>query len=362
MQTVSGQVARFLEGPRGTLHGLVLDGGQVVRFPAEKGHLVSLIVSVGSHVGVEGTPHPLSETEDYWEPVLITNFDSKRSISFLAPKSQVRPGMLSPTHPHPAASLVHPDVSSTPETSSLKALGDQQARGAHGASTAFADERTTAQPSSHSHPPLVTRQDAAASIGQSYDCLHRVQAILAYLHIMKRSVPGIGQLLDEAKHTYEQALARYQARSYVAATEFACASASLSRVVEILISRTVRSDDSLPSLVPPPPDLYSQSTSSTDVEHSLAETESVLSRIHWLLEHGTLPLEDRTQVRRIASWGDALYKQAKHSYRQASMPDAVELAQAALAGAHSAEHVCRKWYVGQTVRSPDRPFASLRPH
>jgi hypothetical protein len=176
---------------------------------------------------------------------------------------------------------------------------------------------------------------------------------------MKRNVPGIGQLLDEAKHTYEQALSRYQSQSYVAATEFAAASASLSRVVEILISRNVRTDDSLPSLVPPPPDLYSQSANSTDVEENLAEAESVLSRIHWLLEHGTLPLEDRTQVRRIASWANALCKQAQHSYRQSSLPDAMELAHAALAGADSAEHICRKWYVAQSFPSPERASQPL---
>ena len=98
------------------------------------------------------------------------------------------------------------------------------------------------------------------------------------------------------------------------------------------------------------------------VEEDLAEAGSVLSRIHWLLENGTLPLEDRTQVRRISSWGDALYKQAQHMYRQTSLPDAAELAQAALAGAYSAEHVCRMWYVGQVAQSSDKVSATLHPH
>jgi hypothetical protein len=198
--------------------------------------------------------------------------------------------------------------------------------------------------------PSGDRSEAAEVIGQSFDCLHRVQAIVAYLRIVRRDVPGIGQLLDEAKHTYEQSLERFQNGNVAAAREFAAASAGLSRVVEILISRTLRYDSGLPSLVPPPPDLYSHSGDCSRVEADLEEAEFLLARIHWLLEHGTLPLEDRTQVRRIASWGDALFKQAQHSYQLVSMPDAVELAQAALAGAHSAEHVCRKWYVTPEIR------------
>jgi len=81
------------------------------------------------------------------------------------------------------------------------------------------------------------------------------------------------------------------------------------------------------------------------VEEDLAQAEAVLSRIHWVLENGTLPSDERAQVRRIASWGDTFYKQAQRTYRDAGLEDAAEFAQAALAGAYSAEHVCRKWYV-----------------
>ena len=75
----------------------------------------------------------------------------------------------------------------------------------------------------------------------------------------------------------------------------------------------------------------------------------MLSRIHWVLENGTLPSEDRAQVRKIAAWGDAFYKQAQHKYRDTVLEDAAEFAQAALAGAHSAEHVCRNWYVSHPI-------------
>jgi hypothetical protein len=190
----------------------------------------------------------------------------------------------------------------------------------------------------------IARNDAARSIGQAYDKLHRIQAILAYLHIMKHRVPGISQFLDEAKHTYVQALSRFAAGDFVGAKEFADASGSLSRIVEIVMSRTLRSDSMLPSLVPPPPKYLSVPPEPVRVEEDLAHVESVLSRIHWVLEHGTLPSEDRAQVRKIASWGDAFYKQARYTYRSSVLEDASEFAQAALAGAYSAEHVCRKWY------------------
>lgn len=368
MQTVSGQVERFLQDSQGDLFGLVLDGGEVVRFPVKQGHLVTLIVGLGSHVGVEGILHSGSAAEEYWEATLITNFDSKRSVTFLAPKCQVKPGMRRDS-PSSTASLAHPGTSVAKGKLEEKAVEDRAPEPRHlsleeTASHHEAQPSTLpSQPASRSwHPPNLALNDAAVSISHAYDRLHRVQAILAYLHIMKRKVPGISQFLDEAKHTYEQALARYESRNYVAASEFAAASVSLARVVEIIMSRTLRSDTTLPSLVPPPPGHSLHSNEPGHVEGDLAEAESVLSRIHWLLENGTLPLEDRTQVRKIASWGDALYKQARHSYRQAALPDAWELAQAALAGAYSAEHVCRKWYVGQDALPSDRVSEILRPH
>jgi hypothetical protein len=357
VQTVSGQIERFIEGAGGAVHGFVLDDGQVVRFSAEKAAGVSWIVCVGSHVGIEGVLH---SDEGYWEPFLIMNFDSKRSVKFLAPHSQARPGMLPHSHPKPGASLVHPAISHS-DSRTEGPVHNEILRGEK-------PGHFPAQPSStfnahrivrSAQPPIINRDDAAASISKSYDALHRVQAILAYLHIMKRDVSGIGQLLDEAKHTYIQALSRYDSRSFVAASEFAAASTDLARVVEILISRTVRSDSSLPSLVPRPPDSFSQATDPADIKENLTEAESTLTRVHRLLEKGTLPLEDRAQVRKIASWSDAFYHQAQHCHDRASLADASELARAAVTAAYSAEHVCRKWYVGQTLVPPNEVSESL---
>jgi hypothetical protein len=358
VQTVSGQIERFIEDPRGAVHGVVLDGGQVVRFSVEEAPGVTRIVCVGSHVGIEGILHSDGSAEEYWEPFLIMNFDSKRSVTFLAPNSQARPGVLTHNHPQPKASLVHPAIPDPASHAESPVDDEVPSEKGFGRSPSKPSSSLNRNWTVHTaEPPVI----ATADISRSYDALHRVQAILAYLHIMKRDVPGIGQLLDEAKHTYVQALSRYDSRSFVAASEFAAASAGLVGVVEILISRAVRSDSSLPSLVPRPPDSPSHATDSSEIEENLTEAESILSRVHWLLENGTLPLDDRTQVRRIASWSDAFYLQAQHSYRGASQADASELARAALAAAYSAEHVCRRWYVGQTVVPSNEASEPLGP-
>jgi hypothetical protein len=203
--------------------------------------------------------------------------------------------------------------------------------------------------------------EAASAVSRAYDLLHRIQAILAYLHIMKRRVPGISQFLDESKRTYEQALSQFGNRDYSGARELAAASGQLCNLVELVMARTLRADTNFSSLLPPPPRNLGEDTDSSQVEEKLAQVECVLSRVHWLLENGTLPLEDRTQVRKIASWGDALYQQAQHNYRSSELQDAAELVQASLAGACSAEHVCRRWYLGHSSQ-PDMAAPELSPH
>ncbi len=79
----------------------------------------------------------------------------------------------------------------------------------------MASQPRPSQYASHEDPqrghlplPRAMRSDAATEIEHAYDSLHRIQAILAYLHIVKRQVHGISQMHQEAKHTYEQALSR----------------------------------------------------------------------------------------------------------------------------------------------------------
>jgi hypothetical protein len=396
MMFISGRVAKLMRNGDGHLNGLVLEDGWEVRFPEELGNQLACAISEGRAVAIEGVPRSDDFLEGYIYATRITNIATGPSASLPALKRKGKPGMQTRITPAETASLapirerqqsqesecsaneVHsPAVEAsatgtadaaetTPEitnTNDEPASNHQEGRQS---SDGPEDWRPMSRPISLRaaagalHPRSyfqllagetdpsgehAVRNDAARSIGRAYDTLHRLQAILAYLHIMKHRVPGISQFLDEAKHTYEQSLSRFAANEYTGAKEFAEASESLARVVEIVMGRTLRSDSTLPSLVPPPPKRLGSTPETGHVEEDLAHAESVLARIHWVLEHGMLPSEDRAQVRKIASWGDAFYKQAQYTYRNAVLEDASEFAQAALAGACSAEHVCRKWYV-----------------
>lgn len=358
MSSVSGRVSGFLRDPDGEVKGILLDNGREIRFPPTLWHLVSPIINEGCLVEVEGVPRAVDFPDRHLLARRFTNLDSKQSAILPAPIAGSKPGMQSKATPTESASLAHPisqlqeeeksaELPSGPDGGTVnQILAEADSKPQHLASSSQSSIRGN---SGKDKDEEVERKGAARSIGIAYDSLHRIQAILAYLHIMSHRVPGISQFLDEAKHTYEQALALFSADDYAGAKEFAEASGSLSRVVEIVMARTLRSDSNLPSLVPPPPDHSSASLEPEHVEEDLAHAETVLSRIHWLLEHGTLPAEDRAQVRKIASWGDAFYKQARHTYGEAVLEDAAEFAQAALAGAASAEHVCRKWYLGHSV-------------
>jgi hypothetical protein len=99
--------------------------------------------------------------------------------------------------------------------------------------------------------PRTTRNDAAIELGQAYDCIHRIHATVAYIKIMDISInnPGFRSIFDEAKHTYQRALSLYEGRDFEGALEFASASRELSQVLEIILSRALRSDLLYPTLV-----------------------------------------------------------------------------------------------------------------
>jgi len=366
MHRVKGTLSMFLYNSDGALSGFLLVGGQEVRFPANRENIsaVRRVLPVNSIVEVRGEVQPGDNVGDvYVQASFITNLTSQRTAT-LPRLSQNKPGMLSDGAPNEVTSLAHPGSENSKVSDNEKSKDSPTPEG-RGCAVLGPDpndaESQTLRPGSYFHhlmakPPVhgaeeVGRNIAARCIGRAYDSLHRIQAILAYLHIIQHRVPGISQFLDEGKRTYEQALARFGNAEFSSAQEFAQASDGLSRVVEIVMARTLRSDTSLPSLVPPPPGYEALCSEPQQVEEHLVEAESILSRIHWVLENGTLPSEDRAQVRRIASWGDALYKQAQRTYRTAVLEDAAELALAALAGAHSAEHVCRKWYTSHPAHS-----------
>ena len=333
MESVSGTVSKFLNDQTSQVMGFVLDGGEEVLFPSSHSSLVTAILTKGSRVQIEWDAHSGCADDESPCVSLITNLDSKRTASLPAPVCLGKPGMPTITTPTQTASLAH--------------LEDNGA---------LAPMRTpTGGPTGEHLPggniplPRATRNDAAAGIENAYDALHRIQAILAYLKIMKRPVPGVGQFLNEAKHTYEQALSQYDARDFEGAREFAGASLGLSLVVDIIVSRALRADTTYPSLVPPPPRHLSSPADSNRLQGNLDEVQRVLSRIRWLMANGTLPLEDRTQARRILSWSETLYRQSRLMREHGTQQDASELAQAAHSAAYSAEHICRKWYLTRNM-------------
>jgi hypothetical protein len=352
---VSGQVAKLNRDRHGKINAILLQDGREVRFPDGCAELISSVVEEGCVVRIEAEADSEDFPEGHIRATLITNLETKQTAALPALKHKGKPGMQVNNTPVNTASLASDlrgrnnldcgsltDRDCEPAVSNLRAQDGPAPFHPVSYFRSIVHEGDTTGANGAGN-------DSARSIGLAYDNLYRIHAILAYLHIMKHRVPGISQFLDEAKHTYEQALSRFGAADFIGAKEFAEASGSLSRVVEIVMGRTLRCDSTLPSLVPPPPEHPAANLEPEHVEEDLAHAESVLARIHWVLEHGTLPTEDRAQVRKIVSWGDAFYKQARRTYRDAVLEDASELAQAALAGASSAEHVCRKWYANHPV-------------
>jgi len=357
MQSIYGKVIEILRDPTGRVNGFVLEGGHEVCSPAGQLDLVAAVITLNSRVEISGDLQNGSDEEEFLNAAQITNLDSNRTATLRAPVCLRKPGMLSGTTPTSTASLAHLKMMEKDGPAVSIPQGDGRLD-----PIALLLEKMASQPRQSRHasdedlqrghvPPHARRSDAAREIEHAYDSLHRIQAILAYLKIVKRQIHGMSQMHEEAKHTYEQALARHAARDFEGARDFATASGCLSRVVEGVISRTLRSDTSYPSVVLPPPEHTGACGDSCRVHDDLTTVEAVLSRIHWLMDNGTLPLEDRTQVRKIAAWGDAFYQQARRMFQHGSHEDAAELAQAAIDAAHSAEHICRNWYVAHAADS-----------
>jgi hypothetical protein len=367
MQAIRGKVIEFKSDAVGRVNGFVLDGGEEICFSADHLGDVTQIATLNSSIQIMFDFQYGSKEQSVLTATQITNLDSKQSASLPAPVCLRKPGIPSEATPAKTASLAH---LRTVEEGRLTATGTPVAGSPDPIGLLL--EKMASQPrpprrgsdeylqGSHAPLPRAMSSDAATEIEHAYDSLHRIQAILAYLNIMKRQIHGMGQMHEEAKHTYEQALSRHAAREFDGAREFAAASGCLTRVVEGVIARTLRSDTSYPSLVSPPPEHNGNFGDPSRVHDDLDAVEAVLSRIHWLMENGTLPLEDRTQVRRIAAWGDAFYQQARRMFQHGSHEDSAELAQAALDAAHAAEHVCRNWYVAHAADPPHHTIPADR--
>lgn len=348
MQSFNGKVSALLSDPAQTALELVLDGGQANLVLSAANHsVVKAMVTVGSRIEVRGDLRTDTNGNEYLERALIINFDSKQSASLPAPVCIGKAGMPSGAI-STAASLCPGTVADTKCRAGRDSdSGNEDSLGVHLEPLALSPGDSSSGPSTAS--PRGNKSDAVYGIERAYDRLHRIHAILAYLKLTKQPLPGIAQFLEEAQHTYEQALWRYEIHDFEGAQEYSAASRCLCSVVDIVASRTLRSDTSYPSLVPRPPEHTTACGDSSGVQHDLREAKSVLSRIHWLMENGTLPLKDRAQVRKITSWGDTFCEQSRRFYRSGSMEDACEFAQAARSAAYSAEHICRNWYVAQAA-------------
>jgi hypothetical protein len=356
MQSIFGIVIGILRDAMGRVNGLVLEGGGEVRSSAAQLDRIAAIVTPGSRIELSGDLQSGSEEHIVLNAGHLTNLDSKQTLALPAPVCLGKPGMLLDATPTTTASLaLQPTCQEEKSSRSVSPAHRNQDPFDRLLEAVAREARQTPLATneySQQHSPLAsraTRSDSAAEMERAYDTLHRIQAVLAYLHIMKLQVHGMNQMHEEARHTYEQALSRHASQDFEGAREFATASLCLCRVVEGIISRTLRSDTSYPSLVPPPPAHSSICESTNHVQNALRAVQALLARVHWLLENGTLPLDDRTQVRRIIAWSDAFYQQARRIHGNGSDDEAGGFLQAALDTAHSAEHICRNWYVAQAV-------------
>ncbi len=210
---------------------------------------------------------------------------------------------------------------------------------------------TSILPNAVAAQPRTTGNDAAIGIGQAYDGIHRIHATLVYVKIINISInnPGFSPIFDEAKHTYEQALSFYEGGDFEGALEFASASTELSQVLEIIISRALRSDFLYPSLVLLPPEHQTTLDDSIRMQEEFYRVECLLSLIHRIAGNGTSLSEDQEQTLNIASCSEHLLKKARPLLRFAAMQEAIDLVHAAAVTAHAAEHVCKKWYAMQGI-------------
>ena len=317
MRTITGTISGLLNSSAGEINGVVLDNGRTFRFPPDRASRVLSIATIGSRVEVRVSAESDLGGDEHADAIRITNLDSQRSAAIDG----------SPTPPNPE---VPTGFSPPPDTA---------------ASLAPAAERSLAY-SRHMAPEAwVIRKEVVDEIEEARDALHRVQAMLTHLKLLKQEQSATIQYLDEAKHAYMQAISRCQAHDFEGAREFAAASSSLSLVVDILISKTSHSNTDYPR---PRAFRSEHATESCDqhaAQNDLDQVKRSLARIHWVTENGPLPSEDRLQVQKLFLWSESFHRWARCLLETGAKEEALDFTQAAEALACSAEHLCKKCYV-----------------
>jgi hypothetical protein len=194
--------------------------------------------------------------------------------------------------------------------------------------------------------PLATAKDVVEEIEQAHDGLHRAQAILVHLEMTSRRKPALSEYLDEAQHTFIQALSRYEARDFEAARECAAASSDLCALIDILLS-AFSSDDNPANPASFTPQNVFPHHDQQIAKDDLHRVDHLLARVQWVSKNGTLSAQERTQVEKLSAWGEQFCRWA-HRLVDAG-EEATELAHAAEAAVSAAEHLCRRCYVNRSV-------------
>jgi hypothetical protein len=323
MQIIRGRICKLLRGSVGEVDGFSLDIAVDICFSSDQATRVLAVVSVGSRVEIRARMRGDLTGEACADARSITNLDSGQSVDL-------------PVPPTPHSPEVSTYVYGSPRKDTPLAPAFETALGLQS---------------------LATSSDVAGEIDRAHSGLHRIQAILVHLKMTHQKNSRLSEYLDEAEHTFVQALIRYEARDFEGARECVAASSGLSRLVEILISRTIRSNTDHPKFVPSPPEDLVARDEKEATQHDLDRVERLIARVRWVTENGTLPSGHRAQVERLASWGERLCHRAHRFLDTGSMEDAMELTQAAGAAVCSADHLCRMCYVTRGV-APQRASAS----
>jgi hypothetical protein len=90
-RTVEGVVERFLTGPKGDVHGLVLGDGTEVHFPPHLAKKVGGIVGKKDRVQVKGELHKGPKGDSHLNAKFITNLKSGEAVALGGPKPPKKP-------------------------------------------------------------------------------------------------------------------------------------------------------------------------------------------------------------------------------------------------------------------------------
>jgi hypothetical protein len=189
------------------------------------------------------------------------------------------------------------------------------------------------------------RNRSAQCVEKAYIAIHRTQALLAYCTILGKSSPHFGEVFEEAKLAYGQSLSHHRRGEFSVAIEYAAASQELSFTVECRTANFQQFDSEYPTLVSPPPKREDGAGEEAKVAGALNAISAVLARAQECLRSGTLPTEDREQVRKVVSWAEGFYREALRSFRCGDLTGTEKLAEAAGATARAAQHLCKQSYM-----------------